>query len=303
MITVRVPATIANLGPGFDTLGMALGMYNYISMAETDNGLIIEAQGDGAEKVPKDATNLVYKAADKVFQAVGYRPSGLKIKISNNIPMARGLGSSAAVTIGGMVAANQLSGCKLTNDQLLHMATCMEGHPDNVAPALLGGIVVSAQIDDSTVYRKISPPANLTTVVAIPDYELTTKKARDVLPVTVPLSDAVYNVSRASLLVWAFVHSDMELLGKAMDDKLHQPYRMHLVPGMGEVFQAAKDAGAYSLALGGAGPTLVAFCARDRVDAIGDAMKHTFAQHGVRCKIENLQPETDGVKILLSPKI
>ncbi|MCL2379146.1 MAG: homoserine kinase, partial [Defluviitaleaceae bacterium] len=213
MINLKVPATTANLGPGFDTLGMALPMYNYISMAETDNGLVIEAQGDGALDVPKDATNLVYRAADVVFQAVNYWPSGLKIRSYNNIPMARGLGSSASVIVGGMVAANHISGGKLSNEQILHMATRMEGHPDNVAPALLGGIVVSAQFDDATVYRKIPPPANMTTVVAIPDYELTTKKARDALPTKVPLGDAVYNVSRASLLMWAFINSDMELLG------------------------------------------------------------------------------------------
>jgi len=298
MIALRVPATTANLGPGFDTLGMALSMYNYIAMAETGNGLILDVEGNGAGKVPKDASNLVYKAAAEVFKQVGYKPKGLKIKMKNNIPMARGLGSSASVIVGGMVAANHISGSKLGNDQILHMATCMEGHPDNVAPALLGGIVVSAQFDGETVYRRIKPPDNLTTVVAIPNYELSTEKARNALPAEVPLSDAVYNMSRVSLLVWAFINSDMELMGKVMDDKLHQPYRMHLIPGMCNVAKAARDMGAYSLALSGAGPALIAFCASGNAGVIGKAIKHTFEESGVQCTIEVLKPEVDGVKIL-----
>jgi len=298
MISLKVPATTANLGPGFDTLGMCLDMYNYIAMDETGNDLIIEVEGDGTEKIPKDASNLAYKAAKMVFQKVNYKPNGLEIKMQNNIPMARGLGSSASVIVGGMVAANHISGNRLNYDQILHMATCMEGHPDNVAPALFGGIVTSAQFDEETVYRKIIPPTNLTTVVAIPDYELSTEKARNVLPAEVPLCDAVYNISRVSLLVWAFINSDLELMGKAMEDKLHQPYRMHLIPGMSEVARAAKDMGVYSFALSGAGPTLIAFCMSNNAEAIGEVMKHTFMESGTKCAIKNLKPVADGVKIL-----
>jgi len=298
MISLKVPATTANLGPGFDTLGMCLDMYNYISMEEAGDGLIINVTGDGAKKIPKDSSNLAYKAAEMVFQKVNYKPKGLKITMQNNIPMARGLGSSASVIVGGMVAANHVSGCKLNYDQILHMATCMEGHPDNVAPALFGGIVTSAQFDEETVCRKIMPPANLTTVVAIPDYELSTEKARNVLPAEVPLRDAVYNISRVSLLVWALINSDLELMGKAMEDKLHQPYRMHLIPGMNEVAQAAKDMGAYSFALSGAGPALIAFCTSNNAEDIGKVMQRTFMESGIQCAIKNLRPMADGVKIL-----
>jgi len=303
MVTLRVPATTANLGPGFDTLGVALSLYNYISMVETDNNLLIKVEGDGAAKIPTDYSNLAYIAAAEVFQKVGYKPKGLKIEMKNNIPIARGLGSSAAVIVGAMVAANYISGSMLSHDQILHMATCIEGHPDNVAPALFGGIAVSNQLDGETLYRKIPPPAGLSTVVAIPDYELSTQKSRSVLPKTVPLSDAVYNISRVSLLVWALINSDMELMGKVMDDKLHQPYRMPLIPGMDKVAQAAKDVGAYSVALSGAGPTVIAFCTRDNADKIGEAMKSTFMEHGVQCAIKYLSPEIEGVKILNSPTL
>jgi len=298
MISLKVPATTANLGPGFDTLGMALDMYNYIAMDETGGDLIIEVTKNGAETTPKDSSNLVYKAAAMVFQEVNYKPKGLKITMQNNIPMARGLGSSGSVIVGGMVAANHISGCKLNYNQILHMATCMEGHPDNVAPALFGGIVTSAQLDKETVYRKIMPPTNLTTVVAVPEYELSTEKARSALPAEVPLHDAVYNISRVSLLVWALINSDMELMGKVMEDKLHQPYRMRLIPGMSEVAQAAKDMGAYSFALSGAGPALIAFCTNNSAEAIGEAMQRTFKESGVQCVIKNLKPVADGVTIL-----
>lgn len=298
MVVLRVPATTANLGPGFDTLGMALNMYNYIAMVETGNDLVIEVEGDGAEKVPRNTSNLAYKAASRVFQRISYKSKGLRIKIENNIPMARGLGSSASVIVGGMVAANYITGSRLSYDQLLHMATCMEGHPDNVAPALLGGIVISAQFDEEIIYRRIQPPADLTTVVAIPDYELSTREARNALPAKVPMDDAVYNMSRTSLLVWAFMNSDMELMGKAMEDKLHQPYRMSLIPGMDKVVQAARNMGAYSVALSGAGPTIIAFCTSNNAETIGKTMKRTFKEAGIQCSIKNLTPEINGVKII-----
>jgi len=298
MVVVRVPATTANLGPGFDTLGMALNMYNHIAMVETGNDLVIDVKGDGIGRVPRNTSNLVYRSASRIFQELNYKPKGLKIEIENNIPLARGLGSSASVIVGGMVAANHITGSKLNYDQILHLATCMEGHPDNVAPALLGGIVLSAQFDKETIYRKIQPPAGLTTVVAIPEYELSTRKARGALPAQVPMSDAVYNMSRTSLLVWALINSDMKLMGKAMEDKLHQPYRMPLIPGMDKVVQTAKNAGAYSVVLSGAGPTVIAFCTKDNAETVGKVMKDTFKEAGVQCSIKNLTPEIDGVKII-----
>ncbi len=273
-------------------------MYNNIAMVETGNDLVIEVSGEGSEKVPKTSKNLVYLSALKVFQRVNYWPKGLKIQIDNNIPPARGLGSSASVIIGGMVAANYLTGNKLDNDQLLHMATCMEGHPDNLAPALLGGIVISSQFNNEIVYRKIQPPVGLTTVVAIPSYELSTKVARNALPLKVSMEDAVYNMSRTGLLVWAFINSDMELIGKAMDDRLHQPYRMSLIPGMKEASKVAKRNGAFSVALSGAGPSIIAFCTNSNKEIIGQVMKDSFKKSGVECKIKNLNPEVQGVEVI-----
>lgn len=293
MVRVQIPATTANMGPGFDTLGMALKLFNMVEMDVAGNGLNIEVDGDGADAIPRDATNIVYSAAAKVFKQVNFEPQGLRIKIVNNIPLARGLGSSAAAIVGGLVAANILSGSKLNEKELLAIATEIEGHPDNVAPALLGGIIVSVQAEGEVKYSKIDPPAKLKCVVAIPDFTLPTKLAREVLPTSVSMNDAIYNISRASLLVAALIKQDFNMLSTAMDDKLHQPYRANLVPGMKKVFAAAKLAGAKGIVLSGAGPTLIAFC-DENTSLIANVMKETFLQSGIQTKVMELDPNPVG---------
>lgn len=293
MVRVQIPATTANMGPGFDTLGMALKLYNIVEMEQTGIGLNIDVEGDGVGQIPRDQTNIVYIAAEKLFKAVGYKPKGLRIKIINNIPLARGLGSSASAIIGGLVAANILSGGKLDEQSLLNMAAEIEGHPDNVAPALIGGIVISTQGDGEVKYTKIDPPSKLKCVVAIPDFSLPTKLARDVLPQSVSMSDAVYNIGRTALLVAALIKRDFNLLSMSMDDRLHQPYRANLVPGMKKVLAAAKLAGARGIVLSGAGPTLIAFC-DENTQLIATVMKDTFLQSGIHAKVLELDPNPVG---------
>ncbi|MBO8168368.1 MAG: homoserine kinase [Thermoanaerobacteraceae bacterium] len=301
MVRVRVPATTANMGPGFDTIGMALKLYNYLEMEEISGGLQIEITGEeDSGDIPRDERNIVYQAAERVFAKTGYRPAGLTIRQEINIPAARGMGSSAAAIVGGLIAANWLSGNKLSADELLHMAVAMEGHPDNVAPAMLGGVVVSALMDEKLFYRYIAPPEDLELVVAVPEFQLSTRVARDILPLNVPVQDAVFNVSRASLLVLALVQKDYELLGQMMDDKLHQPYRLNLVPGMQDVFAAARDNGALAVALSGAGPTLIAFVKdKDKLRDVGDSMRQAFLQAGVTCSIKYLSACPAGAEVEL----
>lgn len=297
MVRVQVPATTANMGPGFDTLGMALKMYNIVEMETGGHGLQIEVEGDGADQIPRNSSNIVYAAAARVFKVRGFAPPGLRIKIINNIPLARGLGSSAAAIVGGLVAANIISGNKLGEKELLSIATDLEGHPDNVAPALLGGIVISALIDGEVKYSKIDAPAKLKCVAAIPDFNLPTRLAREVLPQSVSLGDAVFNISRASLLVAALIKGDFNLLATAMDDKIHQPYRANLIPGMKRVFAAAKLAGARGIVLSGAGPTLIAFC-DENTTLIASVMKETFWQSGIQARVVELEPNPVGAVAL-----
>ena len=284
MVTIRVPATTANLGPGFDTLGLALALYNRISMEEMSEGLAFEITGEGAEFIPGDESNIVYKAAAQVYGYLKRPVPGLRIHLHNGIPIARGLGSSAAAIIGGMVAASRLAGSSLSDAELLMLATRVEGHPDNITPALLGGLTISCMNGEEVVFVKTELPGELKAVVAIPDFQLTTADARKVLPKEVSLQDAVYNVSRSSLLVAGLMSGNLDVLGTAMDDRLHQPYRACLIPGLPDVFTAGKDAGALAVVISGSGPTIIAF-ARDNLAAIGAAMQQAFAEHGITSRV------------------
>lgn len=284
MVKVSVPATTANLGPGFDTLGMALEFYNTVEMEEREDGLTIEIEGEGEDYLPRDDQNIVYRSAREVFAAVGYEPKGLWIKLINRIPVASGLGSSSAAIIGGLLAANKLTGGRLDEESILDLAIRIEGHPDNVTPAYLGGMTVSCVNDGRTNYIKTAFPPELRTVVAVPEFQLSTAEARRILPQEVSLKDAVYNVSRSSLLVAAILTGKFDLLSVAMDDKLHQPYRAKLIPGLDRVFEAGKNAGAKAVVISGAGPSIIAFATTD-VEPIGRAMAEAFAQSGIKCRI------------------
>lgn len=297
MIRVQVPATTANMGPGFDTIGMALDIYNSVEMDEIETGLVIECLGFGEKEIPKDESNTVYQAALKVFDTVKFKPKGIKIRLDSKIPLSSGLGSSAAAIVGGLVAANALSGYKLKESELLNLAAEIEGHPDNVAPALLGGIVISTMNERQVIYSQITAPPSLNCVVAIPEYALATKTSREVLPKEVAFKDAVFNISRVSLLVVALQQGNLDLLSLAMDDKIHQPYRCKLIPGMEKVFSVAKKAGAKSVALSGAGPTLIAFTSGNEVE-IMDAIKNTFDEESVKVNLLLVKPNSFGARVL-----
>jgi len=297
MIRVQVPATTANLGPGFDCLGMALELYNIVEIIQVPRGLVIEVTGEGAADISRDGDNLVFLAAQRVFNQVGYDPAGMKIRLINQIPVARGLGSSTAAIVGGVIAANLLVGGRLSIKEIISLASSIEGHPDNVAPAVLGGIVLSVQADGDLKNLKIQPPQGIKCVVAIPDFTLATKTSRDVLPSQVPFQDAVFNVGRVALLVAALQQGNLSLLGTAMEDHLHQPFRSVLVPGMKKVLAAAKLAGAKGVTLSGAGPAVIAF-ADSNFNLIARVMGETFRQNGVKCKTLVLKPSPIGARAL-----
>jgi homoserine kinase len=264
MFKVRVPATSANMGPGFDCMGIALDIYNTVEMHVVPEGLVIENRGRDADLIAKDSTNMIYRAMERVFQQTSFVPPGLKIVSYNDIPVARGLGSSAASTAAGLLLANVLTGEELDMEKLIELGTDLEGHPDNIVPALIGGMTLSYSQDTSTVgYIKLDFPEKLRMLVMVPDFPLSTAEARMVLPRKVELGSAVFNVSRAALMVAALTAGKLEHLKYAVQDRLHQPYREKLIPGMQEVFNKAYDAGARGVFLSGAGSTLIALVDAD----------------------------------------
>lgn len=295
-VTVQVPATTANLGPGYDCLGLALGLHNEVTLTRAD-ALSVQIEGEGAGSLARDASHLVLVAATAACAAVGHEPPPLALRQVNRIPLARGLGSSSAAIVGGIVGANELLGLGLTSRQMLDVASAVEGHPDNVAPALLGGLTVCCTTEDALFVERLEVAPGLSCVVAIPDFEVATHEARRVLPDIVPHADAVFNLCRAGLVVAALVSGHFARLGEGMRDRLHQPYRARLVPGMDEVIAAALDAGAHGAALSGSGPTVAAFVTGDE-EEVGDAMVNAFARAGITAVARALPLSAEGARII-----
>lgn len=255
MIKLRIPATSANLGAGFDALGLAMTYYNYVNMEESDTVDITSLDG---LKVPTDKSNLIYESASHLYEICGKTLSGLKIEQTSNIPMARGLGSSSACIVAGLVGANTLLKNPLSADELVDLAAQIEGHPDNTAPALLGGIVTAVFDGRKVHWVKQEVNTKLKFAAIIPDFELKTEKARACLPKEISHKDAVYNLSRAALFSASLLTGKFENLRTACHDRLHQPYRMELIPNCRRVFDIAYNHGAYASYISGAGPTVMA---------------------------------------------
>ena len=255
MITVTVPATSANMGPGFDSIGIALNLYNKFVMEEAD---CIDISSTNGEDIPNDETNLVYQCAKRVYDICGKPLPGLRLIEDCNIPQTRGLGSSSACTVAGLLGANALLGNPLHQENIIDLAAAIEGHPDNSTPAILGGFCTSL-LEYGKVWSVRVPIADKVDFVAfIPNFELSTEKARGALPATIPHRDAVFNLSRAALLTGSLVTGDLHNLKVAVGDCLHQPYRFGLIPNGEEVVRSAKGLGALGAFLSGAGPTIIA---------------------------------------------
>jgi len=297
-VLVKVPATTANLGPGFDALGLALTLWNETAF-EPAEGFSLWIEGEGAESLAANPENLIVRAARRVYKTAGRQMPPLGIRCTNRIPLGAGLGSSAAAILTGLLGANALLSEPLSRDEILALAVEIEGHPDNVAPSLLGGLVVSTADEDRVIAHRIegetpSPPLYIT--ITIPDFVFPTREARAALPKQVPLEDAVYNIGRAVLVAEALRTGDLGLLGQVMDDALHQPHRLLLIPGAQEAMEAAKRAGAAAAALSGAGPGLVAFSAK-REPGIGAAMQRAFAAAGLRARSFELGISQKGAEV------
>ena len=262
-LVVHVPATTANLGPGFDCLGLALQIWNTIVVEESIKPPEVRLRGH-LENLATDRSNLTLRAMEELFQRGRMRFPNVRVTMTNRIPVGRGLGSSAAAITGGLVAANAWAREKFSHDNLLALATELEGHPDNVSAALLGGLTIVIREGENTFAARVRPPRGWRAILFIPEHTLSTKFAREILPQQIAREDAIYNIGRAALLVRAFSAGDVRGLDLAMGDRLHEPYRARLVPGMGELCQAARRAGAHGVALSGAGPSMVAFASTEQ---------------------------------------
>lgn len=299
-VRVRVPATTSNLGPGFDCLGLALGLYNELTLERhSEPGKpVVEISGEGEKSLPKDENNLLVKAARTVI--AGRFPDRLVFKAVNRIPLARGLGSSAAAIVAGLFAANRLlEPSPMKAEQLFEYGVVLEGHPDNVAPAISGGLVVSYRERRNPKICALEPHAGLRATVCIPDFELSTSEARAVLPKTFLRESAVENVARALMLASALERGRWDVLAAAMEDQFHQPYRSPLIPGFADVLRAAREAGACGSALSGAGPAILALFGPG-VDGnkIGHAMQEAFGRHAVRSRALELPIDRQGVELV-----
>jgi homoserine kinase len=303
MIKIRVPATTANLGPGFDCLGMALKLYLKLEIEEIEEGLVIEYRGEGAEKfsAKKKEDTLIWKSINLVLKRAykDIHKKGLKIRVLNKIPITRGLGSSASAIIGGVVGAAKFYNIDLTNQEVLELALSLEGHMDNIVPALIGGLTLAYKTGKEEIkWARIETPLDLRIVLAIPEFTLNTGKMRKVLPQKVALPEATFNLSRSALLVSALQNSDWEVLAEAMEDRLHQPFRAPFIPGIEEMFSQIKKTGIAGAALSGSGPSVVSLTKVGSEEAISKIMKDAFLKAGITCRILVLKADLDGTKFV-----
>lgn len=297
-VWVRVPGTTANLGSGFDCIGAALSLYNTFKFSSSEQQqLKIAVRGTEASRVSTEADNLLYKSFAKLYQHLGLNVPSVAIEIDLGVPLARGLGSSATAIVGGLVGANALAGNPLDLTQVRDLAIEMEGHPDNVVPALLGNCQLSVQSDSGWEICPIAWNEEVVAIVAIPEFELSTEEARSVLPKQVSRPDAIYNIAHFGLLLQGLSNNRGDWLKVALDDKLHQPYRKSLIKGYQEVELAAKKAGAYGIVISGAGPTLLALSDKNHQNAVAKAMESAWLQVGVVAQVLNLALDTEGATI------
>jgi homoserine kinase len=299
--TVTVPATTANIGPGFDCLGAALTLYNQFTFTalpeSTANRVSISVKGTESAKVSQSADNLIYTSFLQVYQKIGQNPPPLAIEIGLGVPLSRGLGSSATAIIGGLIGANYCAGNPLSVEEIQALAIALEGHPDNVVPALRGNCQLSAGNDTNWTICQVFWQKNLIPVVAIPDFELATEKARAVLPQEISRQDAIFNISRLGLLLRGLETGNGDWLRIALEDKLHQPYRQSLIPGYEKVQKAAINAGAYGMVISGAGPTLLALTNPENAEKTATAMKNAWQEVDINSTVAILALDTLGARL------
>jgi homoserine kinase len=292
MLTVRVPATIANLGPGFDSFGMAVTLYNtfHFKPAERDAlSFSVEGAADVRGLSVDPDQNILFGAMERLAAKVGLQRPFVQVEVVTDIPVARGLGSSSTAIVAGLVAMNRLLGDPLNKQELLTLAVEMEGHPDNVAPALLGGVVLY----DTKPYL-LPWPLDWRVLTLSPDYPVLTEEARKILPKEQPMDAAIFNLRKASVLTYALLRQDPDALREALHDRLHQPYRKHLIKEYEPIERNVMDAGAYGMIISGSGSTMAVFYPTVLHGSLLDQMDTLIRQEGWRIQMNDLSVDTEG---------
>lgn len=298
MVKVKVPATTANLGPGLDTLGMALSLYLTVEMDFSSRGTIIDFIGTGNDELKEHPEqNLVLQAAGLILDKAGLKNADLELTIYNEIPVGKGLGSSASAIVAGMFAANRLTGNTFANQELLKWGVEMEGHGDNIVPAVAGGLCTVMLQEESVYFQKLALPPGLKLVLAVPDFSLATSKSRAVLPQQISLFDTVSSLQRACFLIGSLANNDYSQLAMAMHDPVFQAVRQDFIPGFEQVIIKARAAGAQGVTISGAGPSIIAFAVNKEAE-IGEAMQKAFTEVGINSQILLLHPSTEGLEFI-----
>ena len=296
MIKVRVPATSANLGPGFDSLGISLNIYNeYEFELKEEKGLFFE----GFEEEFQNKNNIIFMAIKKVFDKYNFKFEGIRIKIiKQDIPISRGLGSSSSCIVAGLIGAFALMGKEINRDEILSLAVEIEGHPDNVCPAIFGGLVSTIMVDNKKpLYNCVEVKDGIKFVALIPRFKLSTEKARAILPKEIPFRDCIYNIGRAALLISCFSNGNYALLKEATKDRIHQRFRSKLIDNFDEVYNKSLELGAFCCFLSGAGPTLMAIVDKENVGFV-DNFINFMKEQNINWDIEELEIDKHGAKIL-----
>ena len=292
-VTVKSPASSANVGPGFDSLGIALTMYNTAEFELIDEGIEIEIMDD-ATFLPKGEDNYVYKSFKRVYDKAGKKVPGVRIKLWSDVPVTRGLGSSSSSIVLGLMGANKMLGEPFSRDELVDIATEVEGHPDNVAPTILGGFIAAGYENEKVVYSKAQIPDNIYFAAMIPDFFMQTKAARGILPRFIPFKSAVYNLSHASLVTAAFMQGRYDLLKYAVKDRLHQRYRFPKIKSGEYVARNARRYGALCSYLSGAGPTIMAIVSEENVEQFESSMNKLISTNLKGWKLVMLKADNNG---------
>lgn len=301
---IKVPASTANVGPGFDIFGLSLSLYNYFTLEESDE-LIITASGpQNDDSLPLDNSNLVFEAIRFFYQHINKPCPNFKIHLDINVPLSSGLGSSSTAIVAGLALANIFEGNIFDKEGLLNLAFQIEGHPDNISAAIFGGFTVSSVTkSNSVMYKKLDWPDEWKILIAHPDFKVSTVEAREILPKTVDLKDAIYNMGMSSMLITSILFKDPDLLQKSLNDKLHQPYRNKLIPGMKDIIDNMETVGAYGSILSGAGPSICVILSENFLDSAKSILKQTWDSYGITCTLYNLSVDKTGLDYIFSEAI